>query len=238
MIIDKVTISGADDKIVADELCQLQEIYPFVEWGILVSEKRMGESRYPTAKWIKGLPYRLSLSLHLCGNICRRFVDTANMDIVYDLNGEHWDRIQLNVAFKDEGVDYIKRLRKLAEVADQLENKAIIIPYNKVNKRIIDTWLGIAEIPDNIHFLYDSSGGRGRVISEIEKPLLNYTGYAGGIGPENIAETAQLITNSQWTDIVWIDMESGVRTLDEFHLKKVESVLLTMSEIQQSSRDK
>lgn len=230
MKLDKITISGADDSVNNSWMSAFQDKYPFVEWGILVSEKRMGGNRYPTAKWIKGLQYKLSLSLHLCGNICRRFVDTADMDIIYDLNGEHWDRIQLNVAFKDEGVDYIKRLRKLAEVAEEIDNKAIILPYNKVNKRIIDTWLGLGEIPDNIHFLYDSSGGRGRLISSFEKPLLNYTGYAGGIGPDNIGETCHAITHAIWSDNAWIDMESGVRTDDMLDLKKVETVLSTAAE--------
>lgn len=224
MKIDKVTISGADDKVSPSWMWDMQEMYPFVEWGILVSQKRAGQSRYPSENWMMNLPYQVKVSLHLCGQVCRDFVDDPKQERLYIANGDHFDRVQLNVAFKEQ-IDYLSKLQRIEKVAEQLPQKAIIIPYNKMNKTVVDTWLGTGEIPENIHFLYDSSGGRGRVISSIEKPLLNYTGYAGGIDPDNIVTICSILTNEISADNVWIDMESGVRTNDELDLKKVEKVL-------------
>jgi hypothetical protein len=48
MKIDRVTITGADNNNTHEELLELQKKYPFVEWGILYSQKKAGENRYPT----------------------------------------------------------------------------------------------------------------------------------------------------------------------------------------------
>ena len=37
MILDRVTITGADDSIHVEQLAELSQAYPYVEWGILVS---------------------------------------------------------------------------------------------------------------------------------------------------------------------------------------------------------
>jgi hypothetical protein len=225
MKIDRVTISGADDKVSVDELLRLQRQFPFVEWGILISKKRMGESRYPTLQWIKSLPYELRLSIHLCGEIVREFVNKPTPEILDYANGDHWERTQLNFSFKEDK-DYMDNLFAVSIAAAAMPSKAIVLAYNKGSKRNIDTFIKkIPSLPENVHFLYDSSGGRGSIIRAFQKPLINYTGYAGGISPENISMMCEGISDCQWQDRVWIDMETGVRTDDQFDLKKVEDVL-------------
>lgn len=230
MQIDRVTISGADDKVEASELVRLQREYPFVEWGILVSKKRMGEKRYPNQVWINALPYELRLSLHFCGDIARQFVGKPTTELLYRSNGDHWERTQLNFSFKEDA-DYTDRLFNIAIAAAATSHKAIVLAYNKGSKKNLDSFIkSFPSLPENVHFLYDSSGGRGTEIKSIHKPLINYTGYAGGLNPENVFTVCDLITNMEWDDNVWIDMESGVRTDDVFDLKKVESVLKTCSQ--------
>lgn len=48
MIIDRVTITGADDSTDVNWMQEMQDKYPFVEWGILVSQSQMGLTLEPT----------------------------------------------------------------------------------------------------------------------------------------------------------------------------------------------
>ena len=74
--------------------------------------------------------------------------------------------------------------------------------------------------------MFDTSCGRGLEISNIETPYENvYTGYAGGISVDNIENVCENITSHKDNSFVWIDMESGVRTNDEFDIDKVNKVI-------------
>ena len=53
MILDRVTITGADDSIKATDLIPLSKRFPFVEWGILLSKNNEGSFRFPTRDWIE-----------------------------------------------------------------------------------------------------------------------------------------------------------------------------------------
>jgi len=81
-----------------------------------------------------------------------------------------------------------------------------------------------ANVPRDI--LFDASGGRGEVNTTWPEPIGNFCGYAGGFNPENVEERvrdlAEFLPENQ---IIWIDMESGVRTEDIFDLDKAESVI-------------
>ncbi len=72
MILDKVTVTGADDSINPDELEKLSEEFPFTEWAILFSKSQEKSPRFPSKKWVEKLIARdniaqMSLSAHLCG---------------------------------------------------------------------------------------------------------------------------------------------------------------------------
>jgi hypothetical protein len=47
------------------------------------------------------------------------------------------------------------------------------------------------------------------------------TGYAGGLGPDNLAEELRRIEEVAGDAEVWIDMETNVRTAERFDLDKV-----------------
>lgn len=224
MNINKVTISGADDKVDPTELEELQKAFPFVEWGILISRKRMGTQRYPSKDWLKKLHYDLNISFHLCGEIVREFV-AGKHDVVWQA-GLNWERCQLNFSFKHEG-NYLSNLLDISETAKNTPDRAFVLAYNKGSQSTLNTFIiNHISMPSNIHFLYDSSGGRGTEIKSLNKPLINYTGYAGGISPDNVFKICDHLTNMEWQDNIWIDMETGVRTNDEFDLDKVQKVLI------------
>lgn len=228
MRINKVTISGADNLVSQDEMLYTQHVFPFVEWGILVSTKRMGTSRYPSLEWIKRLDPELNISFHLCGDICRDFVEGGSQWMtLYIQKNISYQRLQLNFSFKEDK-DYLDNLMGIAKTALNMQkySKAIVLAYNKGSKNNLDRFIkGIPSAPDNIHYLYDSSGGRGTEIKSFNPPLKNYTGYAGGINPENILSICNSLTEMEPKDEIWIDMETGVRTGDKFDMQKVNDVL-------------
>lgn len=55
MILDKVSITGADDSVNPKDLVELSEEFPFVEWAILLSKSRMRSNRYPSLNWMYDL---------------------------------------------------------------------------------------------------------------------------------------------------------------------------------------
>jgi hypothetical protein len=46
-MLERVTITGADDSTSIDEMLALSRRFPFVEWGILVSKRHEGSYRFP-----------------------------------------------------------------------------------------------------------------------------------------------------------------------------------------------
>lgn len=222
MKINKVTITGADDTILTSYLVQFSEQFPFVEWGILFSESRQGQNRYPSITWREDLlNYGLPLSAHLCGAWARRILEEGNTNIINHFSTQ-FKRIQLNYNFgRSKKWDLIPVLN----YAEQHQDRSIILQYNKSNSGVLDRF-HIKGLPDNIHFLYDSSGGRGTELQQINDPFRGqYTGYSGGINPNNIETICSKIQRHKNESKVWIDMESGVRTENEFDWQKVETIL-------------
>lgn len=217
MKINRVTITGADNETKYVDLLSMQKLYPFVEWGILFSKKE-GSQRFPSQDIIKKFT-SLNLSAHFCGWYSKEVLQNQNFDLIRNL-GSDFKRVQLNYNFKfSKGWD----LKPVLEFCNNYKEKSIIFQYNKSNKDILDEFQ-TNKLPSNIHFLYDSSGGRGTVIENIQPTFKNYTGYSGGLDVNNVESICENITKSGTGD-VWIDMESGVRTNNEFDMSKVEKVL-------------
>lgn len=218
MIINKVTFTGADNKTDINALKQIQREFPFVEWGILIASNE-GRNRYPTEDFILNLKDKgLNLALHLCGKWSRQILSDGNTTLKYDF----FNRYQLNFNFSYGKFDLINYKNLIETNAD----KKFILQYNISNHATINKI--ISEVnTSNTNILFDASGGRGTQIQEIKKPFDGiYTGYSGGLNTENIDTICNMIFNhADETTKVWIDMETGVRTNDEFDLDKVYKVL-------------
>lgn len=223
-MITTVTFTGADDSVHPTHLFELQKKYPFVEWAILFSSKRTGTNRYPSTKWQDELfesENPLSLSAHLCGDYAKRVLqgDTEFLDVY----GVHFNRVQINRNFSYDVPD----IDILCEVMESYSHVGFILQYNKSNEAVC-LEMARHDYP-NLNFLYDSSGGRGTLLGNYKEPIKrHFTGYAGGISPDNIISVCEKVNAvSKGTD-VWIDMESHVRSNEDtiFDLTKVESCLL------------
>lgn len=226
MKINRVTITGADGKNTYSELLDLQKQYPFVEWGILFSKSKAGSNRYPTLEHMEEqFTGVLNLSAHFCGWYSKEVMENQNFDLITNLP-KQFKRVQINYNFNNSEK---WNLMDLMVYAMEHPERSIIFQYNENNANTLDVIIkGIREgylLPPNIHFLHDASGGRGVKIQYAQEPFENYTGYSGGIDHENIGTICEQIFDSSNEKDVWIDMESGVRTNNEFDLEKVRVVL-------------
>jgi hypothetical protein len=105
-ILNRVTITGADDKVNPRYLYEISQEFPFVEWGILISKNSAGYPRFPSMQWIHWLEtaqskpkVKINLSMHLCGTWLRQLLNTSNPEIFLNSVSEElpiFNRVQLN----------------------------------------------------------------------------------------------------------------------------------------------
>lgn len=231
MKLDRVTITGADDSISPHSLMTLSEAYPYVEWGILVSASQSRTPRFPSYRWVQEL-VRLAkeqtvppkLSLHVCGRWTRQFligiVEQGLSECIFD----EFQRIQLN--FHAERTDCKPLLFNRA--LRQFPTKEFIFQIDGAGGN--DHFESALVMENrNCVSLYDISGGAGVLPEEWPKPFwildnkLQYHGYAGGLGPDNLAEQLPLIAEAAGDCRIWIDCETRVRSENDsrFDLDKV-----------------
>ena len=222
MKIKTVTITGADNKTNIDEMFEISKQYPFVEWGILFSPKRVGTERYPGFTWLHTLwdewkKHKLNLSAHLCGEYTRQML-MGNSDL-YDslLLKEIFNRFQLNFNSKNTPVtkDFFPILKNM--------DKNFILQYNQSN---VPVCVYAMKELQNVSFLYDSSGGRGNIAKEWKPPFMGFlTGYAGGLSPDKLESELKKIEKVCGDAEIWIDTESRVRTNEILDMEKVKLFL-------------
>jgi hypothetical protein len=224
MFIDKVTITGADDRSDPQLLSRLSNKYPFVEWGILFSKTKTG-SCYPS-KDTRNTFERLGvpLSAHFCGQYAADIMEHQRFSLIKDLHPAY-KRVQINYTFTNE-LGNLPALVDFARSEYAMHNPlGIILQFNKANMDVIDI-MRKTGVPPNIHILHDESRGTGTEITYIPRPFWSiYTGYAGGICPITIKPVCRMINGMQMPDNVWIDMESGVRHNGRLDFNKVDEVL-------------
>ncbi len=240
-----LTLTGADDSVQVEDLLQLSDKYPFVEWGILFSKSQNGNPRYPTYEWIDELAeayyYRQEsapekFSLHLCGENMRLLLkgdDRAFRELGSDIM-EMFGRVQLNTPKQDLEWD----VYKLIDIIKSYPNKQFIFPlkggFNEAHSRALVSEAGL----QNISFLFDDSGGKGISPKDWNIPSVSNvsTGYAGGLGPDNIYKElgrvqSTVAIRSDFTADYWLDMETKLRSGDalnpeeKFDLEKCVQVL-------------
>lgn len=238
----RVTITGADDKVDPKALVDLSERYPFVEWGILVSHKRVGTNRYPCMRWAREAAIILAsngchFAFHLCGESRANYQSNRidSVALVERLTQEAMVptqcRIQLN------GFDH---------TLEGFDPPNPFVPHIlPVKSDNLPEAMG-KKYAFNAQFLFDESGGRGvqtdpdlacRRIESVMRMTPSYsrrpTGFAGGLREDNIARAMKRVfmMSSYEFDLpdCWVDLESGVRTDDEFDMSKVETVLQAAS---------
>lgn len=234
MILDRVTLTGADESVDPQDLIKLSREFPFVEWGILFSGSRKGVPRYPAAGWLLALGNlhwavpSIKLSAHLCGRWVRDLVLKGDFTWMTEFKAlvHAFDRIQLNFhADKHDSCQgFVDRLAEHG-------GKEYIFQLDGVNDSLY-RWIageGVAVASP----LFDTSGGAGMLPHTWPEAIQGtYCGYAGGLGPQNVAgQIRQISERAPGGTKVWIDMETKIRTDDDqrFDLWKCRAVLETAS---------
>lgn len=218
-----VTLTGLDNHTDVGALVRLQERYPFVEFGVLISSSLSNQNtnrRYPHLTLLKRLRGAgLHLSCHVCGTAARAIVTDNDWSEVEKLVGpqlELFQRIQLNIG----------PFRRFS--------RDIAFPppwsYLLQLKRFTACYEFYREKP-NVFGFQDNSGGTGTYSADWMNLDGRYFGYGGGLGPENCGEAVREIAAVHPGDF-WIDMESSLRSgADWLDLNRCEAVLRTCEEL-------
>ena len=206
-MLTRVTITGADDGVEPQRLVDFSGEFPFVEWGILMSTKRQGTSRYPSHDWIVALMVATSgtptqLSAHLCGDYARgamagdvTFVDSTFQR--HQINGFTVPAAKLIALARTCPIEFILQVRDEGGLAPACSAATLIG----------------TDTPGRASLLWDPSGGRGIEADRWPPPLPGVAmGYAGGIKPHTVESVLRDIGGDA---PFWIDMESGVRGADD-----------------------
>jgi len=223
-----VSLTGPDDKTDIAALADLSAAFPFVEWALLYVPHNEGAPRNPTRAWREAF-FDASLStssaVHLCGSLA--FEELLSNKLPKDILCA--SRLQLNVnarriEFTDKQVLDIYR-RSLDLGPD------IILQRHADTAELIDKFVASLPVLDThrVGVLLDQSKGTGRAPDTwLQPPALDgiQCGYAGGLGPENTAYVLRtLVAMNDPQEPYWIDMESGIRTDNQFDIAKARAVL-------------
>ncbi len=219
MLLTHCTLTGADDAVDPAALVALAKTHPFVEWGVLFSPKHVGTARYPSHAWIDkflDVAPEARKAAHLCGGALQQFID-GDPALMALLSG--FARIQLNFNARHTQVSVPALLHRVEACPDW----AYITQYHADNASLPAIFTRVTRHG----VLFDASGGRGVTPGCWPAPLPGLVcGYAGGLGPDNLAEALREVTTKIGSGRAWVDMESGVRDVrDAFDLAKVERCL-------------
>jgi phosphoribosylanthranilate isomerase len=224
MILDRVTITGADDRTDPDELVRLSRRYPFLEWGILIWEGEAGAPRHPSPAWrqrlaeITGVTPELRLSAHLEGALSRTaMLGGSDEFFTGSYHAGIFQRIQLN------GFSSVAKIAPCA-IVQRHPTHAFIFQVESEEAYAAAQRQGSSR-DANIGVLFDKSAGKGETPDRWPEPRVDlYTGFAGGISPGKVDAVCATIRGYRFAPF-WIDMEANVRTGDVLDLAKVERVL-------------
>jgi hypothetical protein len=217
------TLTGIDQRVQIDTLYEISRHYPFVEFGVLYSTSQAGTGRYPSLEWIELVANTLRrtpgprAALHVCGRAVADLIEGRGhvSQLVHAFG-----RIQLNFAAKRYSTEDIRSLLK------RHPNTVFITQYAHDKA---DLWKDLLDL-SNHAVLFDASCGQGITPAQWPAPLDAVTegltalsrnpvcGYAGGLGPDNLAQHLPAIAKVSADLPIWLDMESKLRLDDKFDL--------------------
>jgi hypothetical protein len=228
-LIERVSLTGADDRTELSRLIDLTARFPRVEWALLYVPHNEGAPRNPQRAWREAFFARLAdySAVHLCGALA--FEQLLRNELPDDILEA--PRLQLNINarkpdFTDEQV--LEVFRRALALGPE-----IILQYHPNSASLIEQFAQATPAKDRerVHILMDASRGTGKTPQNWTRPApLDefFVGYAGGIGPENIQSVLREV--SALGRPCWVDMESGIRTENQFDADKAEAVLRATAE--------
>lgn len=219
-----ISMIGIDERTDLDELERLQSLDKRVEFGIITSRKwnENGNRYWNPARFDVLRGRNLNLSVHLCGSVAREAV-ANNWQPALELLGNNislFKRVQLNI--KECTPPDVKEL--VLDIPRPIE-EVIIQQRAAYDCGLFYRWMLTHPGDHSVSVLLDGSGGTGKESRIIPLEDVSKVGYAGGIGPDNVARKVIELSRNTGVQDFWVDMESGVRTNDWFDISKAEAVI-------------
>lgn len=230
------TLTGLDEATDLHGVAHLAERFAGTEWAVLLDRSKAaqqdGKGRYPREAWVREFAQfsqdnKLRSSLHLCGQDAIDFLreDKAVMDLA-----AMFPRVQLNVraaglrVADDVGVRQF--LNAVRSVKGCGVTTRVILQYNESNAAL---WNELRRV-GGYEALIDRSAGSGLLPKDWTIDRFEFSGacigFAGGLGPDNIAEQLSSMSASAHGKAFWVGMESKLRNrYDRFDLELCERVL-------------
>lgn len=246
MKLTKVTLTGADDGTNPAALFEISEMYPFVEWGILLSRNSGGLPRYPSEDWLQNLcdvyghqsSPMPSFSGHLCGSYVRDLLVGDFQFITNDLLEPFeflFERVQINTngqthLFNEEAIYKLFHLYGTGQDGLSEEGIEFIFQSDHANNDLLSHAVRSSEANGaDMSILFDTSHGKGIVPVHIRVPPAGQKcGYAGGLSADNILYELDEIGKVVGDAEIWIDMETSLRSDGNgtnFDLRKCRDIL-------------
>lgn len=226
-----VTLTGVDASPSFDGLCELAGRYPYAEFGLSYSKSQAGTGRYPPRKWMESLALRartipgLNLSLHVCGEAIGDLL--MGKDHVSEL-ALLFPRIQVNFLAERHALISVRKLLK------RLPGTTVITQHTDASESL---WRELAERPNHV-VMFDTFGRRGLGSQRWQAPLKKIEsgwsfkaidplcGYAGGLGPDNVAKHLRLIADATRHSAFWLEMEGKLLGgVDRFDMRRAKKCL-------------
>lgn len=217
-----VTLTGADRHTDPRALAALAARYPFVEWAVLSSAERR-EARYPDDAWVAGF-LRACAGAHVALHLCDAQVDAfVAGEASMRAKAAAFGRVQLN--FSQRATP--KSPAALRGAIDAFAGR-VILQHNADNAALVET---LRDAGADFDVLFDASSGKGLRPQSWPAPLAGLRcGYAGGLGPANVAAELPRIAAAAGAHGFWVDMASSLRDgSGAFSLAACEQVLRTVA---------
>lgn len=226
-----ITFSGVDDNVNVADLELFSKRFSTIEWGVLYCPEKEGTARHPSAVWRTSFIDHgfASSCLHLCGEqVFRNVLDSRRRESVLR-HAKRYRRVQADINFKRRAFtdDQVLGVYLLL-----LENDTtLVVRYDAESHNVIVRLFDrIGRLhSDKVHVLFDMPPSHGRKPLPWPSPLIYDTlyGYAGNIGPGSVAQQLERIHEAFGEDFsnYWLDVESGVRTGNQFDHYKVTAVM-------------
>ncbi len=221
-IVDRVTVTGADDSIHPKKLVEIYEKYRgLVEFGILFSPDCEGIPRFPSAVWLaeltdinKSLPEKLPLSAHLCGNWVKAICEDGNMFFMKHHN-ILWmfQRFQLNFHGQLHKVHPHQFLAHVANLSRH--GRQLIFQMDGVNDKLL-RMVKERRPEANVAAIFDRSSGGGILPEEWPRVIKDcYCIYSGGLSPDNLDGQMEKIVKVASPGPIGLDLERNLRSSDD-----------------------
>jgi hypothetical protein len=217
MSLIKLTMTGIDAQtdLGALALICMADSEERIEFGILRSPDRQGRHpRHPDPEIVDKITGALPWQ-HLAFHLCEGFAEQA-------ADG-NWDELAKHVDFAAVG-----RIQVNLDIYSNEQIETLQALAAHIGRPVIVQWREPFRPLGGLQQLQDFSAGRGQTpqrwfeVGDDMRGTGAPVGYAGGLGPDNIAEKLAEITAAAGGHPAWIDCASGVRDAqNRFDLSKV-----------------